>query len=613
MCKLVLNSELNGVELYFGQVKPAKEILTDLKLNGFRWNGKKICWYAKQNNDTLEIANKYSNSTVLEVAAVTPVKEVKNNTIDLWELTRVEKWNNDSSLKAREIAKEIRQHLKKRFPFVKFSIRTRRSGYSSAIDCDIVASPFEKNSSYLNAIQKYCQEYTNSYNWDESDIMTDYHHCNFYGGHFQTEWDYEVIEATEEIKNAMKNFDIKEAEAIELEKIEQEKKYQEYLLQCEEAEKQHKIRLERERQEKEVILNNIEVVEVEEEKQYYIINANFANLNKNNTLKQYEEEIKAGDYYKNTLKVTREIHFKSIAALKAYSNQLLNDFDFIDGTGGSYTEDKRINSMTDYNNMSEADRKTVEWILQGIAVYFENELQFVIDAQGYSYARYVGLIGADTKTVKEYEYKQVVNDEEIQELKKEAEEIVNIYNSIVVDMEQSMDHTIRKSIADTIRKNNLPFNKAIIQQVEESQEKIKHNLYRVLKENDSVLIQFSNCNLLEGEEITIIRESLIGGASISKAKFNNWEVEVNGIVMTIGVNGKRGLYQTTINGKDNVLIYRGHINNIDRILYEFSSDENFTSKATKYGSYDSQAFEDIITHLQEKNVLPIINTFRPVF
>jgi hypothetical protein len=73
MCRMMLNEKLNGVELYFDG-KPSAGVLTDLKTNGYRWNGKKICWYAKQNENTLEIAKTYSNSDIK-----TNEKQIKNN------------------------------------------------------------------------------------------------------------------------------------------------------------------------------------------------------------------------------------------------------------------------------------------------------------------------------------------------------------------------------------------------------------------------------------------------------------------------------------------------------------------------------------------------------
>jgi hypothetical protein len=53
--KMVLNEELNGVELYFDN-KPDQEVINTLKENRFRWSGKKFCWYAKQNENTLALA-----------------------------------------------------------------------------------------------------------------------------------------------------------------------------------------------------------------------------------------------------------------------------------------------------------------------------------------------------------------------------------------------------------------------------------------------------------------------------------------------------------------------------------------------------------------------------
>ena len=44
--KVNLNKQLNGIELIF-QEKPATEILTMLKGNGFRWHRQKKLWYAK--------------------------------------------------------------------------------------------------------------------------------------------------------------------------------------------------------------------------------------------------------------------------------------------------------------------------------------------------------------------------------------------------------------------------------------------------------------------------------------------------------------------------------------------------------------------------------------
>lgn len=606
MCKVLLNEKLNGVELYF-EGKPAASVLTDLKVNGFRWNSKKVCWYAKQSEKTLNAANKYGNvDTYTEDK--TPVKKV--NKIDLFELTTFEKVERELIYDTKEIAKQIRSHVKKRFPFVKFSITTK--GYNS-INCDILSSPFEKDSKYLEAVREYCKAYADSYNYNNSDIMTDYFDVNFYGGYFQTSWNYEQVEATQEIIEAMKDFDNKLIKAMEEKKAQEEREYQEYLLRREQEQKEYEERKKQEEQEKEYICNNVKVVEVEEDKQYFVRNAAFANLNKNNTLEQYQEEVEKGKYYLNTLKVTREIHFTDEKALKYFENMLLHDFDFIFGTGGSYTDDLRINSMSDYYNMTKEEQKTVEWLLQGIAVYYNNEVVFVIDAQGFSYARYVGLIGENTEVTKEYNCKQVLDIEEVEELKQEAREIIEVFEEVTQNNSLENWYTTRKEIVKAIKENCLlSLDKQVVQQIKD--EKIKDYMYRVLKENDTIKDQFIENNLIQGQQLTIVRESAIGGASVSHITFSSHEIiensyEKDSVKMIMSVKGKKGLYSTNINNRDNVLIYNGHIDIPTHILYEDTNG----GIMTKYGSYEKGALRDISDYLKERNILPVINTFEPVF
>lgn len=610
MCKVLLNEELKGIELFF-EDKPAPEVREEMKVNGFRWNGKKLCWYAKQTKKAIQLGEKLQGQKIEVMPATAITKKI--NSIDLWNLIQIDRnIKNDSSLANKEIAKEVRTYLKNRFPFVKFSIRTRSSGYTGSIDCDIISSPFEKGSCYLEAIQEYCKNYLNSYNWDDSDLMTDYYSVNFYGGYFEVDYDYIQTEAGEEIKKAIENFDIKKIEAEKIEIIEQERKYQECLIEREASQKAYELRLEQEKKDNEYINNNIEVVEIAEAQQYYILQAKFANLNKNQSIEQYQDEITKNDYELNNVKITRELHFKDAEALRLYNNSFLTDFDFIEGTGGSYTEDLRVNTMEDYSQMTDNEKKSIEWLLKGIAVYFNNELQYIIDAQGFSYARYVGLVDENTKTTKKYEYAQVLEVEEVQELREEADKVESVYNSVLEKNQSNNWYDIRKAVADELRKNKqLYVDKSVIQQVQN--DKAKNDLYRVLQEVDTVEDQFNNVEFMDGEKLTIIRESMIAGASVAHVSYKGYEEveEYNNkhsIKMTITQKGKKGLYTTSL-GNDKVLIYKGHIEGLESVLYEPTNG----GKVTKYGSYDSQAVDDILTVLQRKKVLPIINTFKPIF
>jgi len=406
-----LNKELNGVELYFSD-KPEETIRNILKENKFRWSKYKKCWYAKQNSNTLKLAEKLtSNSEIITTPKEiktdnTNKKASKKNNISLWDLTRWEDIEVNNNLSTKEIAKEIRQHIKKRFPFCKFSVR---SDYSS-ISFYIVESPFKKDSIYLEAIKEYCTNLIKSYQYCTNyDPYGDYGSSyNFYGAYANIAYDYKQTEQTEQIKEMIKEYDVKLAEFEKAEEVRKEREYQEREIQRQIENEQYQKRQEEENKQKEFIYNNVEIVTLDEKQQYLVISSEFANLNKNNTLDEYKKEVEKGDYSLQNVKITKEIHFKNTKALEYFSNMLLHDFDFLKGTGGSYTDDPRINSMTDYYNMSKEEQQTVIWNLYGVAIYFNNELQFVIDAQGCSYSRYVGLTD-NARIYKKDNVRQLIN------------------------------------------------------------------------------------------------------------------------------------------------------------------------------------------------------------
>ena len=79
IAKKVINEELNGVELYFS-VFPVEATRETLKKNGFRWNHKKSCWYAKRSMMTEEIADICAETTTEEYKQYGEVKEIKAET-----------------------------------------------------------------------------------------------------------------------------------------------------------------------------------------------------------------------------------------------------------------------------------------------------------------------------------------------------------------------------------------------------------------------------------------------------------------------------------------------------------------------------------------------------
>jgi hypothetical protein len=449
--------------------------------------------------------------------------------------------------------------------------------------------------------------------------MTDYFCRNFYGN-VKISYEYIQTEQSEVIKNDIEDFRNKLIESKKAEVERQEKEWQEYQAQKEVEHQAYLLRVEEEKKQIEIVNNNVAVKEIEENEQYFVIDSQFANLNKNNTLDQYKEEVAKGDCYNQNVKITREIHFNNTESLEYFSNLLLNDFDFINETGGSYTDDNRINSMSDYDNMSESERKTVQWNSTGIAVYLNDTIQFVIDSQGYSYARYVGLIDENTTITKKVEYKQIVSNEEIAERTEVAEKVIELNNiviennSIEKEKNSSSDNwnVFRKEISQSIRDNKIKLNKEIIQQIKEN-EYIKNAMYRVIKECEPTQDQFINADIQEGEKLTIIRLSMMAGASTSHIIFKEWKQEQyaqyrDNIKIVMNVKGKSGLYSTNLTN-DKVLIYKGWFDVPKSVLFE-ATDGGII---TKYGSFDDKALEDILIYFESVGQLPVINTYRPVF
>ena len=62
IARMEINQELNGVELYFSTF-PTKATRDNLKANGFKWNHKKSCWYAKRTEKTEAIASIVAGTT----------------------------------------------------------------------------------------------------------------------------------------------------------------------------------------------------------------------------------------------------------------------------------------------------------------------------------------------------------------------------------------------------------------------------------------------------------------------------------------------------------------------------------------------------------------------
>jgi hypothetical protein len=660
LANLVFNNELNGIELYFGS-KPEQKIIDDLKNNNFRWSNFKKCWYAKQKAETIDIANKYTknnitneinNQDITTAKINTKQKKDKNNLLPLWDRCQFQKGinnkeqhqykfvgsNYNSKLTNKEIAVIFRQHLKSQFPEVKFSVRCE--GYNS-INIYIKESPyiyskleyknniepreyrdFEKeHNKELNAILEYCNRLHKSYNFDDSDSMSDYFHVNYYGS-ASIDYKYKQTEKTEEQKNIMKEFRVKLEEVAKQEEQEKEKQYQEYLKQRE----IDKIKTEKEREESarqiEIINNNVTVKGLNEAEQYMIIGSEFAKSNKNSTLKQYKKEVYTEkDFYLQNVKITRELHFNTLEALQYFENHLLTDFDFLEGTGGSYTDDQRFTSMFDYQKMSEEERKTVTFNLLGIAVYFNDKLQFVIDTQGYSYSKYIGLTD-NIRIEKTITADETISKEELTTLKEQVETLLDFSTETIA--ENNILHTwntehwknYKEKLKERFIKNNFKLTIEIIRQIPEEQEILKIAMYKLVSETDSMQEQFKNIDLQQGQKITIFKINDFGMMSERQITVDSWECSTYAqykdvIKLTFKPKDKRKLYYNYFYG--NILVFNGWVSLPKTVLNDIEQSNGFIITKSKYLNCDKKQYDEILRYFDRQGIKPMVNTYKPQF
>lgn len=226
----------------------------------------------------------------------------------------------------------------------------------------------------------------NSYNWDNSDPMSDYYDVGFY-----LDIDIKKPEGfvpreymTEEEREQMeKDFEAdRKAEAERLEALKREE---------EESRKAEAIRAEQEKRDRAEIAAAVSVVDLPEENRFYILGL-LGGIGKENSIAELKERAdRPNDAY-----ITRTITFCNTSALEKFENMLLYDFDFIGGKGGTGTNDPRVTN-DNFNRLTMEQRESVKFYATDcIAVYMGEALQFVINPEGYNYSRYAYIPTAET-------------------------------------------------------------------------------------------------------------------------------------------------------------------------------------------------------------------------
>lgn len=429
------NAQFNSQEVFFSG-KPEEATRTALKSIGFKWNPKRSCWYGFATPEEITAAIEGTPA---------PVKEVKPA-----EIINLDNLQSLPCLYGSELAAAIREDLKKRG--VKgVTVRGRRgSGITVTIKataddiasveemkarytyshftCDADRGFFngskwvynfydlseeERQTEYNNNImhqlkrvnsfsthhheRKGCPELTtafynkclavykiaNQWNYDNSDIMTDYFDIGYY-------LDIDIkkpegFEPRQEMTEAERNG---YAEEVRQEEEQRKADFARWEAEQEEAKKAREVYEAQRKADREIINNNVVVEDLPESAQIYINNL-VGGIGKEANLSELEEDIERYSNSYHEAMITRKVTFTTAEAYEVFTKYLLDDFSFLDGMGGTGTEDVRITDRADFYKLNEEQRETVRFfMIKCVGIYLNGELKLVSDPEGYSYSRY---------------------------------------------------------------------------------------------------------------------------------------------------------------------------------------------------------------------------------
>lgn len=621
MLNITLNAEKSGIEVRFDE-KPDQKILDVLKSNGFKWSNYQKIWWAKQSDARMEILEDLAKECSKKLVNNNPIKK---EDYDLWQLTRTDDIEQHHCYDNKEIAASIRKHLRERFPMVKWSVTSNRYDVNVYIKC----SPFAKDSDELKAIVVYACKYTDSWNYDNSDLMSDYFDVNFYSNvrhavRYDGEvWidnvldnDYTVREMTISEQNISDNFRIRKEDwekEEEIRSIEEEARRAEEMIRAEEERKAYEERREAARKKIEA---EAEIKDVD----YFVVGTYTTNASKEDHLDGYFDDcdgrIEVEKRYEDC-KVSREIHL-SEGNYNNFTKMLLTDWSFLEHMGGTGTDDERINCSMDYSAMTPEERETVEWYcINCVAVFCDGEMKFIIDPQGYSYARYCYFLDEESeKKSADYKHGSGIPEDAAAENKKLAEKLEKISDEVLCEIdviENGEDLPEYKGmIKERLAREHFPLSKGVVQAL--TNLNIKSCMYEIEREYNGMQEQFKRSGLSHNQKITIIKMSEFGGLSVSHGIFKGYVLQQyaqhkDAVKLIYRPEGKRKDYYAWLYGK--LFIVNGYVDIPETLLWDISTDPRtgWVMKKSKYLSCDRRILEVTRNYLEANKFELLINTF----
>lgn len=611
---ITMNAEKNGIEIRF-DCRPNADVLAGLKGNGFRWSSRQKLWYAKQNDQTVGFAQGLSEGGV--VFESTNNKATKN--YSLFEMTRVEGIVNqyETGMRPKEIAAKVRQHIKPRFPMCRVSVT---SDYNS-VDVDIKSSPFEKGSNELEAIRDYITAYVKSFqrvNWEP---YSDYYDSNFYFCRCDIAWDYQQTELTVSMANIIEAFKAESAAFEDAEELRRHREYEERQKQLRaEEEENKKLRRIAELQ-REQVENGVEIHDGKDCFITMLRNPKYSKLSSSAEYAEVMAEDEEPVCYR-TCQVTRDVHMTA-EQFAIFDSMLLSDWSFIAQTGGSETQDNRVNSMLDFQMMSKEERETVEWYSCGcVAIYCEGQLKYVVDAQGFGYCRYVYFPTEETKVSVDYKPVQVLSDEDAKRFKAEADNLVDIScdviqeNGLLKKWDGDNNEEYKQAMKSKVYTDNVAFNINVIRAIDSTYGNLKRVMYDLLGEINGIQEQFKRAKLSFGQRITIVKMGDFGGLYTQRAVFESVEYGKyaqydNAVKLIIRPERKRNLYALWLY-KD-VMVYDGWLPDVpEAVMFDVVQQDNgVVTKKSKYLSCDRRYYDLAYEYYSGLGAVPLVNTDKP--
>ena len=307
----------------------------------------------------------------------------------------------------RAAAAIIRKHLSKRFPECKFSVTSGGAGYLDSVSITIKASPYGRelvkgdpqaydyrlqwdhleNSAELEAVLTYCKTLHNAFDADDGDHYADYgaHHDLY--GRAEIDYQYQQTAQTPETVADVEDFRRQKAAQEAREEAARLERWAREEAERKEAQEQERIAEEKRRRDCAEV-EAASAVEDLPEGQQIAMTAMIGGLGKESTAEEARQAALTR-YNPESIVISRRVIFPDADTYRIFSRNLLEDFTFLSGFGGTSTEDPRITSHETLNALDSDQLATVSSYLSNcVAVYIGEELQMVVDPEGYDYARY---------------------------------------------------------------------------------------------------------------------------------------------------------------------------------------------------------------------------------